>query len=353
MAIPSYMQKAYVGGAKPVDITANVTNIATTITVGPAPLVGWDGLASTPFTLVVNSGLADEEKILCSSVDTSSGIITVYPGTPGGRGYDGTGASGVAGAGTAHSVPSGNPGLTFPVWAGVDAQEANAAAVSVGQIANNSGTSVTPGDVSTTASAAGSSKYAAAYDHIHKFDTSTLRLPTPYAVVSQTGTLTKGTTLGGGTLPTGVDNAMFLLAANVSSTASSDGYIVPETGTSQGWVRVTQSAMYNFNYGCGVNGISVNWGNTTPTNTVSIKAVLLKQVNSTGNWTVVGGGGTVFPQVGTTASAASTGSCKIALLANDRIAVGYRLSNTGTGTLDFAYSATNGPYTYIHADWIG
>jgi len=178
----------------------------------------------------------------------------------------------------------------------------------------------------------------------------------PYVMISQTNTLTKGTALNSGNLPLGTDGVMFLLAANVSSTASSDGYFVADTGTSQGWVRVTQAGIYRFDFGCGVNAISANWGNSgtvTDSNISSFRAVLLKQTNGTGNWTTVNTGSTEFPQKGTTSGVHSIGSSKVALAANDRLAVGYRLSNNGTGTLDFSYTVAQGPDTYIHGEWVG
>ena len=46
---------------------------------------------SGPFTLTVDADTADEEKVLCSSVNTATGVVTVWTdGTNNGRGYDGT-----------------------------------------------------------------------------------------------------------------------------------------------------------------------------------------------------------------------------------------------------------------------
>ena len=75
---------------------------------------------SGPFTVVVDAGMLTEEHILCSGVNTSTGVVTVYNvGGWNGRGY--------GGAAQAHGTAAGL-GLVYPIWSSPDSYEANWAA---------------------------------------------------------------------------------------------------------------------------------------------------------------------------------------------------------------------------------
>ena len=71
---------------------------------------------SGPFTTVVDAGMLTEEHILCSGVNTSTGVVTVYNvGGWNGRGY--------GGAAQAHGTAAGL-GLVYPIWSSPDSYEA-------------------------------------------------------------------------------------------------------------------------------------------------------------------------------------------------------------------------------------
>lgn len=140
MAFPAYVARAYSGQAQATtlkasmsatDLTFTLVNASSWIEIGSdssgahghstgAPM-GTSGV----FVVAVDFGTATEEKILCSKVDTSIGIVTVWTDSSGnnGRGYDGTGA-------IAHASGSNNP--VIPVFSSIEADEANDASVLVG-----------------------------------------------------------------------------------------------------------------------------------------------------------------------------------------------------------------------------
>jgi microcystin-dependent protein len=140
MAFPAYVTRAYSGQAQATtlkasmsatDLTFTLVNASSWIEIGSdssgahghstgAPM-GTSGV----FVVAVDFGTATEEKILCSKVDTSTGIVTVWTDSSGnnGRGYDGTGA-------IAHASGSNNP--VIPVFSSIEADEANDASVLVG-----------------------------------------------------------------------------------------------------------------------------------------------------------------------------------------------------------------------------
>lgn len=76
-------RRSYAGGARAVQLTANVDAALTTL-LWPITLpVGWPDDATGPFSVVVDRDEVNEEKCLCS--DSSGGFLTVVT-----RGYDGT-----------------------------------------------------------------------------------------------------------------------------------------------------------------------------------------------------------------------------------------------------------------------
>lgn len=108
------MRREYAGGAKPAQLTASLGGSTADLTIVCDDLSNYPTGATGPFYVVIDRGLAAEEKILCES--RSSNIITVYnTGLTNGRGTDGT------------SVISHSIGATIEhVFTAADADEANA-----------------------------------------------------------------------------------------------------------------------------------------------------------------------------------------------------------------------------------
>lgn len=108
------MRRQYAGGAKPAQLTANLGNSTADLTITCDDLSNWPDGSVGPFYVVIDRGLAAEEKILC--VSRTSNTITVYnTGLVNGRGADGT------------SVVAHSSGATIEhVFTATDADEANA-----------------------------------------------------------------------------------------------------------------------------------------------------------------------------------------------------------------------------------
>jgi microcystin-dependent protein len=137
MAFPYLANRTYSGSALPTtlstqmgssDATFTLLNAATWLTtdavsstspLGTPVANGIVGTAnSAPFVVAVDYGTANEEKILCSSVNLTSNVVTVWTdGTRTGRGYDGT----IAGTHASGVV-------CVPVFSAIEADEANNAA---------------------------------------------------------------------------------------------------------------------------------------------------------------------------------------------------------------------------------
>ena len=94
--------RVYTGAATPTTLSGSITNVSTSGTITIA--TNW--LTSGQFSIVVDPGLAGEEKILCTLSGTTLTFIT--------RGYDGT---------TAASHNSG--AVVYPVPTAIDFSEAN------------------------------------------------------------------------------------------------------------------------------------------------------------------------------------------------------------------------------------
>ncbi len=163
MALPHNVARDYAGGVvQGVQITAAMGSTDLSFTI--VSTTGWVNAAGNalgtvgPFTVVIDQGSTTVEKILCSSVNLTSGLVTVYnSGGTNGRGYDQTTAQ-------AH-VPGTTSGGVQPCWSAVEAAEANAAAVygpggggaiigltgnPAGRVYASSGTAVTGGATAVT-----------------------------------------------------------------------------------------------------------------------------------------------------------------------------------------------------------
>ena len=129
MPAPQFVRRSYAGGAQAAQIVTNMGSTDTTFTI--ASTTGWveeDGspLGTVgPFTVAIDLYTPTVEKVLCSAVNLSTGVVTVYVADDGwsGRGYDGT-------APQAH-VSGGSQSGVQPCWSSVEAYEANQAVYDV------------------------------------------------------------------------------------------------------------------------------------------------------------------------------------------------------------------------------
>jgi len=139
MAFPAYVSRAYSGQAQATtlkasmsatDLTFTLVNTSSWVEIGSDASGAHGHSTGSPmgtsgvFVVAVDFGTGTEEKILCSTVDTVGGTVTVWTDSSGnnGRGYDGTNA-------IAHAAGSNNP--IIPVFSAIEADEANDAAVLV------------------------------------------------------------------------------------------------------------------------------------------------------------------------------------------------------------------------------
>jgi hypothetical protein len=127
MSAPHNIARDYAGGVvSGVQLAAAMGATDTSFTI--ASTTGWVNASNNPlgtvgpYTVIIDLGTPTAEKILCSAINLSSGVITVYTSTGfSGRGYDQTTAQ-------AH-VPGGSVSGVQPCWSAVEAAEANAAVV--------------------------------------------------------------------------------------------------------------------------------------------------------------------------------------------------------------------------------
>jgi hypothetical protein len=127
MPAPQYVHRSYAGGAIAAQLTEEMSSGATAFVI--APTTGWtevDGGSPLgtqgPFTIAVDLYTPSVEKILCSSIDLTTGIVSVYVDPAdgwSGRGYDGTAAQ--------SHVPNGSTAGVQPTWSATEADEANQA----------------------------------------------------------------------------------------------------------------------------------------------------------------------------------------------------------------------------------
>lgn len=109
------MRREYQGAAQAAVLTAPLGGSTGDLTITCDDLTGWPtGTGGKPFYIVIDRGLANEEKILCTS--RSGNVLTVFDnGITTGRGADGTTVTG-------HS----NNAVVEHVFTATDADEANA-----------------------------------------------------------------------------------------------------------------------------------------------------------------------------------------------------------------------------------
>lgn len=108
------MRRSYAGGAQPAQLTVDLGGSTADLTIICDDLTGYPTGSAGPFYIVIDRGLAAEEKILCAS--RTGNTISVYNvGLTNGRGADGT-------AVIAHTANA----TVEHVFTAVDADEANA-----------------------------------------------------------------------------------------------------------------------------------------------------------------------------------------------------------------------------------
>ena len=156
MAYPSQSTIRSYGGACPPSYLAGT--LASSYTAGQTFTLGsgagWYEVSSTgqatsnplgtsgPFVVTLDFSTSTEEKVLCSAINVSTGVVTVWTdGTLNGRGYDGTTIS-------AHVV--GATPNCFPVASAVENLQLNAGVVSALSSLSSKVASVTAGDSSIT-----------------------------------------------------------------------------------------------------------------------------------------------------------------------------------------------------------
>lgn len=124
MALPSDVIRSYGGGADAAqliqDMGVSDTSFGITTTVGWVENGTSNPLGTSgPFVAIIDRGTDTVEKILCSAVNLTTGLVTVWTSGGSGRGYDGTTAQ-------AH-VPNGSPSGVQTCWSSIEATEANKA----------------------------------------------------------------------------------------------------------------------------------------------------------------------------------------------------------------------------------
>ena len=319
MALPTFVTRTYTGAAKPLALTQPLDSSTTDfIYVSDLSGNGWSGLvtAGTLFCVVVNYNESTEEKILCSGVDLVNNILTIYNnGTENGRGYDGTTAQ-------THAVPTSATGNVFPVFTAQEAEEANRAAVAVGQIANNTGSVTAPSNISLSASSVGSSQYVAAADHTHKLlpaDAATGLTNQMKSAIIRVYSSNTGLTTAGANTDTGT-------TIPFNTTAEyANGFLSTSLNTSTGAITIPVTGYYQ------VSGVLT--ATTSNAGTLNITV----SVNGTGTaW------GSVLPCTGTFTG--STISTILHLSANDLVTMGIRRSSTSTAALTNANTFLNNSF---------
>ena len=124
MTAPKFVVRSYGGSA---DVAQLVEEIgATDVSFTIAPDTGWTELDGSPlgtvgpFCVVIDRFTTSVEKILCSAINLTTGVVTVFTSSGySGRGYDGTTAQ-------AH-VPNGSTSGVQTCWSASEAYEANQA----------------------------------------------------------------------------------------------------------------------------------------------------------------------------------------------------------------------------------
>ena len=119
MAVPgAYVIRSYGGGAEPAQLVESIgtsdLSFAITTTAGWTEADGSPLGTVGPFCVIIDRFTSTVEKIICTAVNLTSGVVTVDAG---GRGADGTTPQG--------HVPDGSVSGVQTTWTSVEAAEAN------------------------------------------------------------------------------------------------------------------------------------------------------------------------------------------------------------------------------------
>lgn len=130
MPAPQFVSRDYAGASQPAQLQAEMG--AGDLSFAITPTTGWTNSSGDPlgtggpFTLAVDRFTPSEEKILCSAINLSTGVVTVY--VDGGDGWNGRGYD--DSTPQAH-VPGGSTEGVQTLWSAVEAAEANDAVTNV------------------------------------------------------------------------------------------------------------------------------------------------------------------------------------------------------------------------------
>ena len=121
MPIPQFVRRSHGGGALPAQLVSGIGSGDLTFHIAPATTwVEEDGSplgTMGPFSIGIDRFTPSVEKILCKSIDLSTGLVTVFVAVDGttGRGYDGTPPQ-------AHVPGTSSSGVEH-VWTSIEADE--------------------------------------------------------------------------------------------------------------------------------------------------------------------------------------------------------------------------------------
>lgn len=238
MSEPLFILSSYSGDAVATDLASPILGSsdpsftiinASTWVETHGPNAGQPLGTSGPFVLVTDAELSSEEHILCSAVNTSTGLVTVYNvGGFFGRGFDGTNA-------VAHSTSSGT-GYVYPIFSSWDAYQANAAAAAIGKATTAGDLLVAVGPASFTRLGIGASGTwlnstgtAIQWAPVPaKTVTPTIKASGPYS--AQNGDYVEATATLTVTSPAAANAQIFGVVANYAATNASPVFVQTATG---------------------------------------------------------------------------------------------------------------------------
>lgn len=116
----------------PTDLTIHLSSVSSWYEIDVNGQVTANPLGTSgPFEITLDFGTVHEEKVLCSSLNISTGMVSVWTdGTNTGRGYDGTTPQ-------SHSVGSSTNPNAFPSWSATQALQTNQGLIQALQSASN------------------------------------------------------------------------------------------------------------------------------------------------------------------------------------------------------------------------
>ena len=285
-ALPTYLTGSlagsYSGGQ-----TFTLNSIPTWLEVGTNGQITANPLGTTGYFVVcVDFGLSTEEHILCSSLVTGTGVVTVWTdGVLNGRGWDGTTIS-------AHSAGSSSNNNCFPMLGGTYF-------AGLSNVVSTLSTTYAPkaGSLTPTLKTVSATAVAGDFIVMNGSGNTTVTLPTAPANGAQVGVVNVGT--GTTTLAAGGSDTIRGSTTSAASTSSSQyqTLVVIYNSASTSWEPVVADANKGYlsraNTWSGVNTFS-NLATVAPTATATGPSVNIKQPVQTATVTAAtGAAGTV------------------------------------------------------------